>query len=257
MNTEPAARSSATPLSVRGRTVLVAGAASPSGTAVCRALEAAGAKVVAVGRDAARLDNTLADLHDADLRTCDLSNPGDVDALSRDLQETYGGIDGLIHLVGGWRGGGGLTGQTDDDWDFLETNILRTLRNVSRSFYDQLAASDDGRLAIVSSTAVDSPTAGGAGYAAAKAAAEAWVQAIAQGFRRAQSGAKDNPEAQRSAAVVLVVKALVDDSMRQAEPERNFGTYTDVQDLAGAVVGLFSEDAAQLNGKRISLVPGA
>ncbi|MDK1361031.1 SDR family NAD(P)-dependent oxidoreductase [Arthrobacter sp. zg-Y1219] len=257
MSTEPAARSSEAPLSVRGRTVLVAGAGSASGVAVCRALEAAGAKVVAVGRDAARLETTLANLLDADLRTCDLSNPGDVDALSQDMRETYGGIDGLIHLVGGWRGGGGITGQNDDDWDFLETNILRTLRNASRSFYDQLAASDDGRLAIVSSTSVDSPTAGGAGYAAAKAGAEAWVQAIAQGFRRAQSGAKADPQPQRSAAVVLVVKALVDDSMRAAEPDRNFSTYTDVQVLADAVVGLFSQDAAQLNGQRISLVPNA
>lgn len=254
MSTEPAA-GSVTASSVRGRTVLVAGAASPSGVAVCKALEAAGAKVVAVGRDAARLENTLFDLFDADLRTCDLSRPGDVDALSQDLQEMYGGIDGLIHLVGGWRGGGGITGQKEDDWDFLQTNILQTLRNVSRSFYDQLAASDDGRLAIVSSTAVESPTAGGAGYAAAKAAAEAWVQAIAQGFRRAQSGAKENPQPQHSAAVVFVVKALVDDSMRAAEPDRDFSTYTDVQDLADAAVGLFGQDAAQLNGQRISLVP--
>ena len=255
MSTEPATGSPETPLSARGRTVLVAGAASASGTAVCRALEAAGAKVVAVGRDAARLENTLSDLLDADLRTCDLSRPCDVDALSQDLRETYGGIDGLIHLVGGWRGGGGIAGQSEEDWDFLETHILRTLRNVSRSFYDQLAASGDGRLAIVSSAAVDSPTAGGAGYAAAKAAAEAWVRAIAQGFRRAQSGAKENPQPQHSAAVVLVVNALVDDAMRAAAPDRNFSTYTDVRTLADAAVRLFSQDAGQLNGTRISLIP--
>ena len=256
MATKPAAASAETSLTVSGRTVLVAGAASASGAAVCGALHAAGAKVVAVGRDAARLGKALAQVPDADLRTCDLSNPDEVQALAQDLQKT-GGVDGLIHLVGGWRGGGGITGQTDADWDFLETGIVRTLRNTSRSFYDQLAASDDGRLAIVSSTSVDAPTAGGAGYAAAKAAAEAWVQAVAQGFRRAQSDAKEKPQPQHSAAVVLVVKALVDDAMRTAEPERNFSTYTDVQVLADAVVGLFSQDAAQLNGRRLSLVPGA
>ena len=257
MSTEPAAAPAETSLSVAGRTVLVAGAASASGAAVCAALQAAGAKVVAVGRDAARLGKALAQVPGADLRTCDVSNPDEVQALAQDLQETGGGIDGLIHLVGGWRGGGGITGQTDADWDFLETGIVRTLRNTSRSFYDQLAASDDGRLAIVSSTAVDAPTAGGAGYAAAKAAAEAWLRAVAQGFRRAQSGAKENPQPQHSAAVVLVVKALVDDGMRTAEPDRTFDTYTDVQVLADAVAGLFSQDAAQLNGRRISLVPGA
>ncbi|MCQ1953740.1 SDR family oxidoreductase [Arthrobacter sp. zg-Y238] len=255
MSTEPgtAAETAAAPL--KGRTVLVAGAGSPSGTAVCEALEAAGAKVVAVGRDAARLENTLFRLYDADLRTCDLSDTGEVAALAADMQETYGGIDGLIHLVGGWRAGTGIGSQSEADWDFLETNILRTLRNVSRSFYDQLEASPDGRLAIVSSTAVESPTAAGAGYAAAKAAAEAWVRAIAAGFRSAQSGRKENPEPQRSAAVVFVVKALVDSAQRAAALDRRFPGYTDVADLAAAVVRLFQQDAAEVNGQRIRLSP--
>lgn len=245
------AATGAAPLS--GTTVLVAGAGSASGTATCEALYAAGAKVVAVGRDAARLETTLSRLSDADLRTCNLDDAGEVAALATDLQETYGGIDGLIHLVGGWRSGAGITGQAEADWDFLETNILRTLRNVSRSFYDQLEASPTGRLAIVSSTAVDSPTAGGAGYAAAKAAAEAWVRAIAQGFRRAQSGRKEDPVPQHSAAVVFVVKALVDEDQRRAAPDRSFPGYTDVADLAAAVVRLFEQDAGAINGQRIHL----
>ncbi|KAD3633147.1 SDR family NAD(P)-dependent oxidoreductase [Arthrobacter yangruifuii] len=238
-----------------GRTVLVAGAGSPSGTAVCEALNTAGAKVVAIGRDAARLENTLFRLNNADLRTCNLDDPEEVAALAADMQEIYGGIDGLIHLVGGWRAGTGIGSQTEQDWDFLETNILRTLRNVSRSFYDQLAASPVGRLAIVSSTSVDTPTAAGAGYAAAKAAAEAWVRAIAQGFTGGQSGRKENPEPQHSAAVVFVVKALVDEQQRKASPERKFPGYTDVRDLAAAAVRLFQQDAAEINGQRISLVP--
>ncbi|MCC3279560.1 SDR family NAD(P)-dependent oxidoreductase [Arthrobacter sp. zg-Y40] len=256
MNTEPGTAPAEDSNALKGRTVLVAGAGSASGTAVCEALNAAGAKVVAVGRDAARLENTLFRLYDADLRTCNLDDAEEVAALASDMQETYGGIDGLIHLVGGWRAGTGIGTQAEQDWDFLETNILRTLRNVSRSFYDQLEASPDGRLAIVSSTAVDSPTAAGAGYAAAKAAAEAWVRAIAQGFTQAQAGNKEHPAPQHSAAVVFVVKALVDDAQRAAAPERKFPGYTDVRDLAAAAVRLFEQDAAEINGQRILLSNG-
>ena len=91
--------------------------------------------------------------------------------------------------MGGWRGAKGITDQSDDDWDFLERNAVTTLRNVTRVFFDDLAASDTGRFAMVSSTAVDSPTAGGASYAAAKAAAEAWTLAVADGFQpRARPG---------------------------------------------------------------------
>lgn len=229
---------------LQGLTILVAGAASASGIAVCTALAADGATVVAVGSNATRLENAFTALPGAELRTCDLSRPADVARLAADLQETHGGIDGLIHLVGGWRGGGTLADQSDEDWDFLQTSILTTLRNSSRSFYDQLAASPHGRLAIVSSTAVDSPTPGNAGYAAAKAAAESWVQSIAAGF--------DGTDA---AAVVLVVKALVDDAMRAAQPDRRFPDFTDVSELGRAAVRLFSTPAASLNGRRISLLP--
>ena len=256
MNTHPGTGPTEEAVPLSGRTVLVAGAGSASGTAVCRALDAAGARVVAVGRVATRLENTLSGLEHVDLRTCNLDHAGQVAALASDMQETYGGVDGIIHLVGGWRSGNGIASQAEADWDFLETNILRTLRNVSRSFYDQLEDSACGRLAIVSSTAVDSPTAAGAGYAAAKAAAEAWVRAVAQGFRRDQSGRKDYPKAQHSAAVVFVVKALVDEDQRRAAPERKFPGFTDVSDLAAAAVRIFSQDAAEINGERIYLTAG-
>ncbi|MGA7205636.1 MAG: SDR family NAD(P)-dependent oxidoreductase, partial [Specibacter sp.] len=123
---------------------------------------------------------------------------------------------------------------------FLHTSVLATLRNTSREFYPDLAASAVGRLAIVSSTSVTAPTPGNANYAAVKAAAETWVQAVAAGFA-AEGGA---------AAVVLVVKALVDDAMRAAAPERSFPGFTDVADLGHTVVKLFSTPAATLNGSR-------
>ena len=47
----------------------------------------------------------------------------------------------LVHLVGGWRGGRGLAGQSDADWEFLHRNIVATLRNTTRAFHEDLAAS--------------------------------------------------------------------------------------------------------------------
>jgi hypothetical protein len=85
--------------------------------------------------------------------------------------------------------------------------------------------------------------------------------AMAEGFRqdsqapasRAQPSQAD--DAQHSAAVVFVVKALVDAGMRAKQPERKFTGYTDVEQLAEAAVGLFSQPAAELNGQRLLLVP--
>lgn len=234
--------------------VLVAGGSGASGIAVARALRGAGHAVFTVGSDAARIAAAAAAAGEGVVPlTCDLADPAAVAALRADLAGRGVRLDGVIHLVGGWRGAKGIADQPDEDWDFLERNAVTTLRNVSRAFYDDLAASGTGRLAMVSSTTAAAPTAGAASYAAAKAAAEAWTLAVADGFRREQSGHKEHPVEQHSAAAVFVVKALVDDAMRAAAPERKFPGYTDVADLAAALVRLFDTPAGELNGRRLPL----
>ncbi|WP_284987296.1 SDR family NAD(P)-dependent oxidoreductase [Arthrobacter sp. fls2-241-R2A-172] len=236
-------------------TILVTGGSSASGVAAARALAAAGHRVITVGSDEARIKAAAAETgQDVTPLVCDLASLEAVRELNSDLEKLHiGGVDGVIHLVGGWRGAKGIEDQSDDDWDTMERNAVTTLRNVSRVFYGQLEASAHGRLAMVSSTSASAPTASAASYAAAKAAAEAWTLAVADGFRREQSGNKDAPTEQHSAAVVFVVKALVDAGMREAHPERRFPGYTDVEDLAAAAVGLFGQAASELNGQRILL----
>jgi 3-oxoacyl-[acyl-carrier protein] reductase len=236
-----------------GLTVLVAGATSAAGVAAARALDEAGATVLAAGTDRSRLDERLP--FAAERHVCDLSDRASVARLAEDFRGAGRRVDGLIHLVGGWRGGKGLAGQTDDDWDFLHRNVLTTLRNTSRAFYDDLVASRNGRLAIVSATAVDRPTASGANYATAKASAEAWTRAVAAGFTAAQSGHKTEPVPQRAAAVAFVIKAFVDEAARRAEPDKAFSGFTDVRDFGAAVVRLFETDAGLVNGARLPLVP--
>src|SRR5680860_35087 len=162
---------------VAGRTVLIAGATSAAGLAVAGALAAGGAKVIAVGSNAERLAGLRERVADAATYVCDLQNLDAVTALADSVRAEHGPIDGLIHLVGGWRGGGGLAGQTDEDWAFLHGHVLTTLRNTTRAFNQDLVASPAGRLAIVSSVSVDKPAPGGANYATAKAAAETWTRA--------------------------------------------------------------------------------
>ena len=258
--------------------VVVTGGSGPSGIAAARALRNAGHTVFTVGSDGPRIEAAAAEAGSGVTPlVCDLADLAEVrslhTAVHARLAETGGSVDGVIHLVGGWRGAKGITDQSDEDWAFLERGAITTLRNVTRVFYDDLAASDTGRFAMVSSTAVDKPTAGGASYAAAKAAAEAWTLAVADGFHRGQSGRKQAlseqqspsdqgsavepgsaPE-QHSAAVIFVVKALVDAGMRAKSPDRSFPGFTDVEDLAAAAVGLFASPAAELNGRRLLLGP--
>jgi NAD(P)-dependent dehydrogenase (short-subunit alcohol dehydrogenase family) len=207
-----------------------------------------------VGSNVERLSAFERSVPGATTRACDLSKLSAVTELADSVVEEYGSVDGVIHLVGGWRGAAGITAQSDDDWAAMESGF-RTLRNTSRAFFDSLVASEAGRLAIVSSSSVERPTAGGASYTAAKAAAESWVRSVADGFRRAQSGHKAAPQPQRAAAVRFSVMAFVDGDMRRDNPGKAFAGFTDVDALGQAVVGLWQGDAGQLNDARIPLAP--
>jgi NAD(P)-dependent dehydrogenase (short-subunit alcohol dehydrogenase family) len=218
--------------SIPGRLVLIAGATSASGRAVGRQLTDAGARVVAVGSRAETLEQFRGEVPGAATLVCDLGDPADVATLAQRIHDEHGRIDGLIHLVGGWRGGGGLAGQSDEDWDFLHRRVLTTLRNTTRVFDEDLRASSAGRLAIVSTTTLDKPMPGGANYATAKAAAETWVHAIANGF------AKSAPTA---SATIFVVRSL--DGLESQ--------------LATEVTALWDDDAAAGSLSRVSLVADA
>lgn len=210
-----------------GRRVLIAGASGAAATAVARSLVDAGARVVGAARNRAHLDDFARAVPGVETEVCDLADASAVAALATRIHTAAGPLDGMVHLVGGWRGGGSIPGQSDEDWAALEIS-LTSLRNASRVFYDDLAASPAGRLAIVSSTSVARPRAGAASYTALKAAAEAWTLAVAQGFEKAASPA---------AAVVFRVTSLAGLEDR----------------LAAEIAALWNSDAAALNGRVTTL----
>ena len=212
-------------MSAAGRVVVVAGATSEAGLAVTRALVDAGARVIATGRSTGRLEA----LRDAGARA-EVADATSLTAMTS-LAATLGPVDGVIPLVGGWRGGGGLAGQSDADFAAL-LPALEAVRTTSRAFDAALQASDAGRFAIVSSTAVARPLAGGANYAAVKAASEAWARAVAQGFAKS---ARESGEPLRAASVVFRAKAL------------------DAGALAARIEALWDTEAADLNDQIFDL----
>lgn len=251
-----------------GLVVLVTGATGAAGRATVRALAAAGAEVVAVGREPRRLAALFDHLDGVHPQVADLADREQCDALVDRVRTSLSRIDGLVHLVGGWRGAPRFTANSDQDWAFLSRTLIDSLRYMTMAVHDELAASTDGRAVVVSATAVDRPTPGGANYAAAKSAAEGWMGALAQSFVRTAAAAAAAGAAHghattgharaatghtHAAATVLVVKALVDDAMRDANPDRTFEGFTDVDVLAGRIVALFTDDAAAINGARIVL----
>ena len=233
-----------------GAVVVVMGASGAAGPPAVAALAARGATAIAVDRDAIALSRMIEGLPEP-LRASVV--PTELDLLDEpaslawghELATEYGRVDGLIHLVGGWRGGKGIVDADLADYDWLHDGLVRTLQHATRALHDPIAASPFGRIVIVSTTALDKPTASNAAYLTAKAAAEMWMRAVANSYADI-----------RAAAVILRAKALLTPKMREDKPTAKFSGYTPVAELAERIVGLFDLPADEINGTIIPLVAG-
>ncbi len=231
---------------LEGRVIAIAGIGGGLGPLVATRLAEAGAVVAGTDRDQETLDALTTDLEIPeerwDARAVDLLDEDATRGWCASLVERFGRVDGLAHLVGGWRGGEPLHEAPLSDWDLLHNLLVRTVQHTTRAFHDQLAASPHGRFVLVSAKQAQAPTNSNAAYAAAKAAAEAWTLAFADGFE--PGGATAN---------IIVVDAILTPRMREESPGKDFPTFTPAEHIADAVAFLCSDAAAEMNGQRLPL----
>lgn len=232
-----------------GRVIAIAGVGGGLGPVVAEALAEAGAVVAGTDRDQAKLDAIAAGLGVSeerwDGRVVDLLDEEAARGWCAGLVERFGRVDGLIHLVGGWRGGQPLHEAPLSDWALLHDLLIRTVQHTTRAFHDQLVASEHGRFVLVSAKQAQSPSNANAAYAAAKAAAEAWTLALADGFAGS-----------RATANIVVVDAILTPQMREENPGKEFPTFTPAEHIAAAIAFLCSDAAEKMNGQRLPLTMG-
>jgi NAD(P)-dependent dehydrogenase (short-subunit alcohol dehydrogenase family) len=230
------------PVTLADRVIAVAGAAGNLGPTVARKLAGSGTRLCACGRDRESLDALAASVGDIDTDVVDLLDPLSTRAWADDLAARHGRVDGLVHLVGGWRGGTPIEEAPLDDWDFLSALLVRTVQSATQAFAPHLMKSGSGRFVLVSAGQAQAPTHPNAAYAAAKAASETWTLALADRFRG--TGATAN---------IVVVGAIVTPAMRAESPERDFSTFTPAEEIAEAIAYLCSDAASSMNGQRLTL----
>jgi NAD(P)-dependent dehydrogenase (short-subunit alcohol dehydrogenase family) len=231
-----------------GRVIAIAGAAGGLGPSVAHRLAAAGASLALTDVASDRLDSLMADLtlpperaHAEVVDLLDEQAPRDWAAA---IAERLGRIDGLLHLVGGWRGGEPIATTPLADYEWLHDLLVRTVQHTTRAFHDYLVASEHGRFVLVSSSQAQQPDGTNASYAAAKAAAEAWTLALASSFAAAGSAATAN---------IVVVNAILTPRMREENPGKEYPTFTPAEHIAEALAFLCSDEGSRMNGKRLAL----
>lgn len=233
--------------SLARRIVAIAGAAGGLGPTVAARLAAEGATIAATDVDQAKLDSLGEELglpdDRFDGRVVDLLDVDAAKGWAAALEERFGRVDALLHLVGGWKGGQPLPTASLEDYEWLHDLLVRTVQHTSRAFHDAIAH-EGGRFVLVSSTQAQRPGGTNAAYGSAKAAAEAWTLALADSL--ADTGATAN---------IVVVNAILTPAMRAESPDKPFKTFTSVEDIAEAIAFVCSDSAAKMTGARLGLHP--
>ncbi|HEY0632658.1 MAG TPA: SDR family oxidoreductase [Thermoleophilaceae bacterium] len=228
-----------------GKVVAIAGAGGSLGPIVSALLAERGARLALAERtpDLARSCSAELDVDEerCDTYAVDLLDPDGARGWAEHAASKFGGIDALVHLVGGWRGGKPIAEAPVEDDEFLHALLVRSVQTASRAFLPYLAERA-GRFVIVSSAQAQRPTSTNAAYASAKAAAEAWTLALADEL--AESGGTAN---------IVVVNAIVTPQMRAENPDKPYKTFTDASQIAEGIAFLLGDGGSKMNGQRLSL----
>jgi len=226
-----------------GRVIAVAGGTGNVGPTVVRRLAAAGARTCVCGRDRGSLEELAGEIGSSiDTDVVDLLDAAATRRWADDLAARHGHVDGVVQLVGGWRGGTPIEEAPLEDWDVLTTLLVRTLQHATQAFVPHLIASGHGRFVVIGAGQASAPTHPNASYAAAKAAADAWTLALADRFKGTGSTAN-----------IVVVGAILTPAMRAESPDKDFSTFSPAEEIAGAISYLCSDEAASMNGQRLTL----
>ena len=170
------ARFSIDPTELAGKRALVTGGTQGVGAAIVSRLVAAGARVATTARSEAPHRETLDLFVRADVGTAEGAHE-----VARVVLEQYGGLDILVHNVGGSSApGGGFAALTDEEWQReIDLNLMAAVR-LDRALLPAMLQQGSGVIIHVTSTQRRLPLFEATlGYAAAKAALATYSKGLA------------------------------------------------------------------------------
>ncbi|MBB5077128.1 SDR family oxidoreductase [Nonomuraea endophytica] len=160
--------------------LIVTGATGGLGPAVVSRLAERGDRLLLTGRDKARLAE-LGKEYDVETLATDVSDPAGAREAAEAALAAFGRIDGLVHLVGGFRAGPYFLMDPAAYEGMLRDNFLSAV-TATQALLPHLT--DGGRLVYFSTPLADEPMPALSAYAASKAALVAWVRSIAHELKR-------------------------------------------------------------------------
>ncbi len=219
------------------RTIVITGATGALGSLTAKTFAARGHSLALLARDSNQLDSLARELTLPSERlftsVVDLRDAQAVHSTGEAVFAKFGGVHGLIHLVGGWTGGKTIPETSMDDFNSMFGQHAQTTFHLFQTFMPLLEKSKWGRVITVSPSTVPNPLAKRGVYTAAKAAQESLMLTLAAELKESNVTAN-----------IIQVKAI---------DVENKGTGTTPEEIVAAMAYLFSDEAGKITGARLPL----
>jgi NAD(P)-dependent dehydrogenase (short-subunit alcohol dehydrogenase family) len=239
---------------LKGKRALVTGGTKGIGKAIADELAKAGAQVIVSAR-------TTPEETTHYFIAADLTNASDVAKLTKEINDTFGGINILINNVGGLTApGGGFRALTDAHWEQeLQLNLLSAIR-LDKALLPQMIEQQSGVIIHMSSVAGKQALWNlNLAYAVSKAALNAYSKALAtelagKGVRVltvAPGATKTAPMLGFIESYATAANLSVDEAMKQLMAQTGgipMGRMAEPEEVASLVHFLVSPSAAYLTG---------
>jgi NAD(P)-dependent dehydrogenase (short-subunit alcohol dehydrogenase family) len=219
------------------RVLVITGATGGLGQFAAQAFAEQGARLALLSTSQDKLDSLARDLKLSDdrilTRAVDLLDSDAVRNAAESVSTKFGRVDALIHLVGGWTGGKTIAESDTADFKFMLDQHLWTTVHLLQAFSSKLAANGWGRVITVSSPSATNPSAKSGAYAVGKAAQETLLLTLADEFKGT------------NVTTNIIQVRYID--------VKNSGKGTSPNEIVAAMMYLFSDEAAKVNGTRLPL----
>lgn len=240
------------------QTILVTGASSGIGRATALRLAQEGARLILVGRDTARLEETRNALAGENhlCRVCDVTDEAAIIGLFKALKAEVAEVQGMVHCAGiHWLRPLQLTDAANLQ-QMLASHVVSSVALVRGLVAQRLAAKDGCAMVWLSSAAALRGGAGSVAYSAAKGGMISAMRVLAVELARRKIRLNAiAPGVVRTAQSDAFLSALPPDQVQAIENEHLLGLGRP-EDVAAAAAFLLSDDARWITGTTLVIDGG-